>query len=201
MSGNQAHLTPDLLRWAARSQQVDNERTARFRTTATMSAGAGRGALYTTPRLPSTRPTSMVRHRGGAPRAVTQIECSIIANQRDIANGGGNVECKCHHDGTIRGCRQPDHRCRRDDDALRPIRYTAARDSRRFRITVAIHRTHALLPGSVAIDAGDDPVTLGTDQRGTGFPRVVGAQRTSAPMNGVRDRAIPLTESGFDPCD
>src|SRR5215471_9861060 len=40
--------------------------------------------------------------------------------------------------------------------------------------------THALLPGSPAIDAGDDtvlgpPFNLTTDQRGPGFPRKVGA--------------------------
>ncbi len=35
-------------------------------------------------------------------------------------------------------------------------------------------RTHALLPGSPAIDAGSNPLGLTTDQRGTGFPRVLG---------------------------
>jgi hypothetical protein len=36
-------------------------------------------------------------------------------------------------------------------------------------------RTHALLAGSPAIDAGSNPLGLTTDQRGTGFDRVVGA--------------------------
>jgi len=36
-------------------------------------------------------------------------------------------------------------------------------------------RTHALLPGSVAIDAGANPQGLAFDQRGAGFPRVFGA--------------------------
>jgi hypothetical protein len=36
-------------------------------------------------------------------------------------------------------------------------------------------RTHALLAGSPAIDAGGNPLALATDQRGAGFPRVVGA--------------------------
>ena len=36
-------------------------------------------------------------------------------------------------------------------------------------------RTVALLPGSPAIDAGYDPFDLGTDQRGTGFDRVIGS--------------------------
>ena len=35
-------------------------------------------------------------------------------------------------------------------------------------------RTQALLAGSPAIDAGSNPLALVTDQRGTGFPRVVG---------------------------
>src|SRR4029079_5228832 len=41
-------------------------------------------------------------------------------------------------------------------------------------------QTHELLPGSPAIDAGDDsvldpPLSLTTDQRGPGFPRLAGA--------------------------
>jgi hypothetical protein len=35
-------------------------------------------------------------------------------------------------------------------------------------------RTQALLPGSVCIDTGSNPLGLSTDQRGTGFPRVNG---------------------------
>ncbi len=34
--------------------------------------------------------------------------------------------------------------------------------------------THALLPGSPAIDSGNNTAKLGTDQRSTGFPRVIG---------------------------
>ena len=37
-----------------------------------------------------------------------------------------------------------------------------------------VTRTHALLPGSPAIDAGSNPLDLSTDQRGSGFPRVAG---------------------------
>jgi uncharacterized delta-60 repeat protein len=36
-------------------------------------------------------------------------------------------------------------------------------------------RTHALLPGSPAINTGSNPFGLTTDQRGTGFPRMSGA--------------------------
>jgi len=36
-------------------------------------------------------------------------------------------------------------------------------------------QTHALLPGSAAIDAGSNTLGLATDQRGAGFARVVGA--------------------------
>jgi hypothetical protein len=35
-------------------------------------------------------------------------------------------------------------------------------------------RTHAILAGSPAIDAGYNPLQLPTDQRGSGYPRVVG---------------------------
>src|SRR5207249_4033334 len=35
-------------------------------------------------------------------------------------------------------------------------------------------RTHALLPGSPAINTGSNPLGLATDQRGPGFPRVSG---------------------------
>ena len=35
-------------------------------------------------------------------------------------------------------------------------------------------RTQALLVGSPAIDAGSNPLSLATDQRGVGFPRVIG---------------------------
>ncbi len=35
-------------------------------------------------------------------------------------------------------------------------------------------RTHALLPGSPAINTGSNPLGLVTDQRGVGFPRAVG---------------------------
>ncbi len=37
-------------------------------------------------------------------------------------------------------------------------------------------QTHALMIGSPAIDAGANPLGFTTDQRGTGFPRVVGTQ-------------------------
>jgi len=37
-------------------------------------------------------------------------------------------------------------------------------------------RTHALLPGSPAIDQGDDGVNLPTDQRGQSYHRVVGSK-------------------------
>jgi hypothetical protein len=36
-----------------------------------------------------------------------------------------------------------------------------------------LSRTHALLPGSPAIDTGSNPLGLAYDQRGEGFPRVV----------------------------
>jgi len=38
---------------------------------------------------------------------------------------------------------------------------------------LGLSRTHALLPGSPAINAGSNPLGLTTDQRGDGFPRVL----------------------------
>jgi hypothetical protein len=39
---------------------------------------------------------------------------------------------------------------------------------------LGLSRTHALSPGSPAINAGSNPLGLTTDQRGDGFPRVLG---------------------------
>jgi CSLREA domain-containing protein len=50
------------------------------------------------------------------------------------------------------------------DPRLRPLAYNGGPTP-----------THALLSGSPAIDKGANPAGLTTDQRGTGFPRVVGA--------------------------
>jgi hypothetical protein len=49
-------------------------------------------------------------------------------------------------------------------------------------------RTHALTPGSPAIDAGNNLASLTSDQRGAGFPRVVGA----AADIGAFEGAVPV---------
>ena len=46
-------------------------------------------------------------------------------------------------------------------------------------------RTHALRPGSPALDAGNDFAGLATDQRGDGFPRTVGAGTDIGAFEGV----------------
>jgi hypothetical protein len=46
-------------------------------------------------------------------------------------------------------------------------------------------RTHALAPGSPAIDAGNNIAALATDQRGAGFPRVLGAAADIGAFEGV----------------
>ena len=46
-------------------------------------------------------------------------------------------------------------------------------------------RTHALLAGSPAIDAGSNPLSLTFDQRGTGYPRTAGAATDMGAMEGV----------------
>jgi hypothetical protein len=52
-------------------------------------------------------------------------------------------------------------------------------------------RTHALLQGSPAIDAGNNFAGLATDQRGTGFPRVVGAAADIGAFEGFVVAAPP----------
>ena len=53
-------------------------------------------------------------------------------------------------------------------------------------------RTHALLAGSPAINAGSNPKALTTDQRGAGFPRVSGA---AADMGAYEAVAMPVFAS------
>lgn len=62
-------------------------------------------------------------------------------------------------------------------------------------------RTLALLPGSPAIDAGDDPFTLGTDQRGVGFPRVVGPFADIGAYEWSAGSGDIINRSGFETCE
>lgn len=57
-------------------------------------------------------------------------------------------------------------------------------------------RTHALRVGSPAVDAGNEVSGYTTDQRGTGFPRVVGAAADIGAFEGVD--ADSIFYSGFD---
>ncbi|HTP45431.1 MAG TPA: choice-of-anchor Q domain-containing protein [Casimicrobiaceae bacterium] len=58
-------------------------------------------------------------------------------------------------------------------------------------------RTHALLPGSPAIDTGNNAVGLNTDQRGHGFPRVSGSTADIGAYEA--SQAVPLaTGTYFD---
>lgn len=52
-------------------------------------------------------------------------------------------------------------------------------------------RTHALTPGSPAVDAGNNVASLANDQRGEGFPRVVGAAPDIGAFEGVVTPAVP----------
>lgn len=62
-----------------------------------------------------------------------------------------------------------------DNPQLAPLtNYGCATPSGAPGNAVCVH-THAPLPNSPAVDAGSNPFNLNTDQRGTGFPRVVGA--------------------------
>jgi len=55
--------------------------------------------------------------------------------------------------------------------------------------------THALLPGSPAIDTGNNSGDTAVDQRGTGFPRVIGAAADIGAFE--RDPDVVL-RSGFE---
>lgn len=61
--------------------------------------------------------------------------------------------------------------------------------------------TLALLPGSPAIDAGYDPFALGTDQRGTGFDRVVGANADIGAYEWSEGSGDVINGSGFETCE
>lgn len=56
-------------------------------------------------------------------------------------------------------------------------------------------RTHALLPGSPAIDTGNNSGGSGTDQRGTGFARVIGA---AADIGAFERDPDVILRNGFD---
>jgi len=57
-------------------------------------------------------------------------------------------------------------------------------------------KTHALRPGSPAIDAGNNVNAYTTDQRGTGFPRVIGSAADVGAFEGVD--ADSIFYNGFD---
>ncbi len=57
-------------------------------------------------------------------------------------------------------------------------------------------KTHALGPGSPAVDAGNNSAGLTTDQRGTGFPRIVGPAPDIGAFEGVDTDTI--FANGFD---
>ena len=56
-------------------------------------------------------------------------------------------------------------------------------------------QTLALLPGSPAIDTGNNVAGLATDQRGAGFPRVMGS---SADIGAYEVTADAIFADGFD---
>jgi hypothetical protein len=62
-------------------------------------------------------------------------------------------------------------------------------------------RTLALLPGSPAIDKGADPFSLGTDQRGAGFPRDVGASADIGAYEWSAGSGEFINRSGFESCE
>lgn len=55
--------------------------------------------------------------------------------------------------------------------------------------------THALMPGSPALDTGNNDAGLENDQRGAGFPRVVGA---NADIGAFEFDPDPIFRNGFD---
>jgi len=61
--------------------------------------------------------------------------------------------------------------------------------------------TVGLLPASPAIDIGEDPFTLGTDQRGAGFDRVVGAHADIGAYEWSTDNGDEINRSEFESCE
>jgi hypothetical protein len=62
-------------------------------------------------------------------------------------------------------------------------------------------RTLALLEGSPAIDAGANPFDLAFDQRGEGFPRVVGASADIGAIEAAGADLDTIFADGFDPAE
>jgi len=59
-------------------------------------------------------------------------------------------------------------------------------------------RTHALTVGSTAIDAGSNPLTLDFDQRGSGYPRVVGSAADIGAFESGSSQPDDIFSNGFD---
>jgi hypothetical protein len=55
--------------------------------------------------------------------------------------------------------------------------------------------THALITGSGAINGGSNPLGLPTDQRGQGFPRVIGSAADIGAYEVLLDE---IFQDGFD---
>jgi len=60
-------------------------------------------------------------------------------------------------------------------------------------------RTHALGVGSTAIDAGSNPLALDFDQRGSGYPRVVGSAADIGAYESGTSPPDEIFANGFDP--
>jgi hypothetical protein len=64
-----------------------------------------------------------------------------------------------------------------------------------------VTRTHALLPGSPAIDTGNNVAGLDTDQRGSGFDRIVGAAADIGAYEWSAASGDVIYSDGFETCD
>ena len=62
-------------------------------------------------------------------------------------------------------------------------------------------RTHAILPFSAALNAGETTDLLGNDQRGSGFPRVVGFDPDIGAYEWSQGSGDVINSSGFESCD
>ena len=61
-------------------------------------------------------------------------------------------------------------------------------------------RTHALLPGSPAIDAGNNGLSLVSDQRGAGFDRIAGPSADIGAYEWKASSGDVINASGFEDC-
>jgi hypothetical protein len=120
--------------------------------TITANFGSDGGGIFFTSRQASIDSTIVAGNSAGVRDAP-----DIASSRGVVLSGAGNLI------GSIGTNVEIPSGTRRGDPGLQPLAYNGGPT-----------RTHALSAGSTAIDGGNNPSQLASDQRGYGFPRVVG---------------------------